>query len=134
LRRRQQPARVSGGPAPHRGLGLEAYGRATSPMRRYVDLLVHQQLRAVATGAPPPWDETALMERAAQAETASRNVRAVERARPPVVGTPWVQRERQVNRDHAALARRDFLEGVKDADEVAVFRDLRLVPKRARAV
>ena len=79
LRRRQQPARVSGGPAPHRGLGLEAYGRATSPMRRYVDLLAHQQLRAVATGAPPPWDETALMERAAQADTASRNVRAVER-------------------------------------------------------
>ena len=79
LRRRQQPARVSGSPAPHRGLGLAAYGRATSPMRRYVDLLVHQQLRAVATGGAPPWDETALMERAAEAETAARNVRGVER-------------------------------------------------------
>ncbi|MDA0337990.1 MAG: RNB domain-containing ribonuclease, partial [bacterium] len=55
LRRRQQPARVSGSAAPHRGLGLPAYGRATSPMRRYVDLLVHQQLRAVATGAAAPW-------------------------------------------------------------------------------
>jgi exoribonuclease II len=79
LRRRQQPARVSGSPAPHRGLGLPAYGRATSPMRRYVDLLVHQQLRAVATGATPTWDETALMERASEAETAARNVRGVER-------------------------------------------------------
>jgi exoribonuclease-2 len=79
LRRRQQPARLSGGPAPHRGLGLQAYGRATSPMRRYVDLLVHQQLRAAATGGTPPWDETALMERVAQAESGARNVRAVER-------------------------------------------------------
>ncbi|HJP28997.1 MAG TPA: RNB domain-containing ribonuclease [Candidatus Latescibacteria bacterium] len=79
LRRRQLPARVSGTPAPHRGLGLDAYGRTTSPMRRYVDLLVHQQLRAAATGAAPPLDETALMERAAQAESAARNVRAVER-------------------------------------------------------
>lgn len=79
LRRRQQPARVSGSPAPHQGLGLAAYGRATSPMRRYVDLLVHQQLRAVATGAEPPYDETALMERAAEAELAARRVRGVER-------------------------------------------------------
>jgi exoribonuclease-2 len=79
LRRRQQPARVSGSPAPHHGLGLAAYGRATSPMRRYVDLLIHQQLRAVAMGSGPPYDETALMERAAEAETAARNMRSVER-------------------------------------------------------
>jgi exoribonuclease-2 len=79
LRRRQRPARVSGAPAPHRGLGLNAYGRATSPLRRYVDLLVHQQLRAAVTGVQPPWDETELMERAAQAEAAARGVRAVER-------------------------------------------------------
>jgi exoribonuclease-2 len=79
LRRRQQPARVSGAPATHQGLGLPAYGRATSPMRRYVDLLVHQQLRAAVCGSPPPWDETALMERAAQAESAARTVRGVER-------------------------------------------------------
>jgi len=48
-------------------------------MRRYVDLLVHQQLRAAVCGSPPPWDETALMERAAQAESAARTVRGVER-------------------------------------------------------
>ena len=48
-------------------------------MRRYVDLLVHQQLRAAATGGTPPWDEPALMERVAQAESGARNVRAVER-------------------------------------------------------
>jgi exoribonuclease-2 len=29
---------------PHSGLGLSAYIRVTSPLRRYLDLLVHQQL------------------------------------------------------------------------------------------
>lgn len=31
---------------PHSGMGLDAYAQATSPMRRYLDLVVHQQLRA----------------------------------------------------------------------------------------
>jgi exoribonuclease-2 len=32
--------------SPHAGLGLDAYAQATSPLRRYLDLVVHQQLRA----------------------------------------------------------------------------------------
>jgi exoribonuclease-2 len=39
-------------PAPHSGLGLNAYAQATSPMRRYLDLVVHQQLRAYLAGRP----------------------------------------------------------------------------------
>lgn len=31
---------------PHSGMGLDAYAQATSPMRRYLDLVVHQQLRS----------------------------------------------------------------------------------------
>ena len=31
-------------------MGLELYAQATSPMRRYLDLVVHQQLRAHLTG------------------------------------------------------------------------------------
>ena len=78
LRRRQTPARVSGEPAPHQGLGLQAYVRATSPLRRYLDLLAHQQLRAWATGAEP-LDEGRMLERGAQAEAAARAVRTTER-------------------------------------------------------
>ncbi|MEB3322475.1 MAG: ribonuclease catalytic domain-containing protein [Synechococcaceae cyanobacterium] len=37
-------------PAPHVSLGLEAYVQATSPIRRYGDLLVQRQLQAVAAG------------------------------------------------------------------------------------
>ena len=39
-------------PAPHSGLGLSAYAQATSPMRRYLDLVVHQQLRAYLANKP----------------------------------------------------------------------------------
>lgn len=35
---------------PHGGLGLPAYVQTTSPLRRYLDLVVHQQLRAFLRG------------------------------------------------------------------------------------
>ena len=40
-------------PAPHFSLGLEAYVQATSPIRRYGDLLVQRQLEAHLSGQPP---------------------------------------------------------------------------------
>jgi exoribonuclease-2 len=39
--------------APHFGLGLKVYTQATSPIRRYSDLLVHRQLKRVLHGEPP---------------------------------------------------------------------------------
>lgn len=37
-------------PEPHAGLGLDLYTRATSPLRRYSDLVVNQQIRAFLMG------------------------------------------------------------------------------------
>ncbi len=37
----------------HAGLGLEPYIRVTSPLRRYSDLLAHQQLRRILTNQEP---------------------------------------------------------------------------------
>ena len=45
-RRCMQPASSSMTPAPHAGLGLDKYIQATSPLRRYADLLAHYQLEA----------------------------------------------------------------------------------------
>lgn len=50
LRRTLKRSVQTGEPAPHAGLGLAAYARATSPLRRYLDLVVHQQLRAYLRG------------------------------------------------------------------------------------
>jgi exoribonuclease-2 len=48
--------------APHFSLGLPAYVQATSPIRRYADLLVQRQLEALLQGDTPlPEPELALM-------------------------------------------------------------------------
>ncbi|MCG8428935.1 MAG: RNB domain-containing ribonuclease [Chromatiales bacterium] len=49
-RRQMKPSRSQSQPEPHAGLGLAAYTRATSPLRRYLDLVAHQQLRAHLRG------------------------------------------------------------------------------------
>jgi len=65
-------------PAPHAGLGLAQYVQATSPLRRYLDLVVHQQLRAFVQGRPL-LDETALTERIGAAEAVIGDSRRAER-------------------------------------------------------
>lgn len=52
LRRTMKRSQHRSAPAPHFGLGLPAYVQATSPLRRYFDLVTHQQLRAHLAGAP----------------------------------------------------------------------------------
>lgn len=53
MRRCMMPAASSMTPALHAGLGLEKYIQATSPLRRYADLLCHYQLECwFATGEP----------------------------------------------------------------------------------
>jgi len=52
-RRAFKPSRIVLAPEPHAGLGLTSYTRCTSPLRRYADLIVHQQLRAHLQGHTP---------------------------------------------------------------------------------
>ncbi len=44
-----KPSKTSSMADRHFGLGLNSYCRSTSPLRRYADLLVHQQIRAFVT-------------------------------------------------------------------------------------
>ena len=41
-------------PAPHMGMALDSYTNCTSPLRKYVDFLVHMQIKAVLHGAEAP--------------------------------------------------------------------------------
>jgi exoribonuclease-2 len=50
LRRSLKPSEPSSVPGSHAGLGLGLYVQTTSPLRRYLDLVVHQQLRAHLRG------------------------------------------------------------------------------------
>lgn len=77
-RRLFKPSRVTLSPEPHFGLGLDVYARATSPLRRYADLLVHQQIRAFLGGEAPLSKED-LAERVALLGSAGATVRKAER-------------------------------------------------------
>ena len=67
-RSRMLPSQLAFAPAPHSALGLAQYSQVTSPIRRYGDLLAHQQLKAHLRGAPPPYSQPQL---AARAEAAA---------------------------------------------------------------
>lgn len=71
--------RFAPAPGPHAGLGLDPYAQATSPMRRYLDLVVHQQLRAALLDEPALSGRD-IAARVAEADLAAGAVRAAERA------------------------------------------------------
>ncbi|MBK8479710.1 MAG: RNB domain-containing ribonuclease [Proteobacteria bacterium] len=54
------PAYLSLRPEAHWALGLGAYTQVTSPLRRYGDLVLQQQIVAHLAGEPPPYDEASL--------------------------------------------------------------------------
>jgi exoribonuclease R len=81
LRRRLSRTGVSAEPSRHRGLGLDCYTYFTSPMRRYFDLLVHRQLRSLASGEGPAYDEKGLLAEAYNADGALRAVHKVQSSR-----------------------------------------------------
>jgi exoribonuclease-2 len=79
IRRLMRPSEVRTEPGPHFGLGLEAYCQVTSPLRRYQDLTVHRQIRALLLGEEPPYDAEDLQRIAATTEAAEQTMRKAER-------------------------------------------------------
>jgi exoribonuclease-2 len=79
LRRCMRPRSLSTKPGLHWGLGLDIYSQVTSPLRRYTDLLAHQQIRAVLRGEPP-LDEEALTLKLGAAERATLAASRADRA------------------------------------------------------
>jgi exoribonuclease-2 len=78
LRRHMNRSGYSSRPGPHAGLGLQRYVQATSPLRRYLDLVVHQQLRAYLRG-DGLLETQELMERIGAAESLAGSVSYAER-------------------------------------------------------
>lgn len=78
IRRLMQRSRQSTTPGRHSGLGLDVYVQVTSPLRRYLDLLAHQQLRAHLCGESP-LDGAAVTLRIGTADAIAGAVRTAER-------------------------------------------------------
>lgn len=77
-RKSLKPSQQSTVPRPHAGLGLASYTRVTSPLRRYLDLVAHQQLRAYLRGEPL-LDSGSILARVGAAEAVTDNLRRCER-------------------------------------------------------
>jgi exoribonuclease-2 len=79
LRRAMRPRSISPKPGVHWGLGLDLYSQVTSPLRRYADLLCHQQIRAFIKQLPV-LKEDELSLRLGVAEAAAATAVKAERA------------------------------------------------------
>ena len=84
LRRCMRPRSLSAKPGVHWGLGLDEYTQVTSPLRRYTDLLCHQQIRAWLNRnegrGEEPLDEEEVLLRVSAAEAAAAATTRAERA------------------------------------------------------
>lgn len=78
MRRKMKGAMVSTEPDIHAGLGIPCYTKVTSPLRRYPDLLVHQQLSSYLLGEPLRSTEELLLD-AGPATERSREASRLER-------------------------------------------------------
>lgn len=91
-RRSLPPTQVGPDPGPHRTVGVEAYLQATSPIRRYGDLLAQRQALALLDGAPPAHDRAGVLALQAELEPAERRARQAEDERERYLLTSWLAR------------------------------------------
>lgn len=77
MRKNMKRSQASIHPRWHAGLGIETYARVTSPMRRYMDLVAHQQLR-LALRNEPLMDEQAILERIGASEAVIASLSSTE--------------------------------------------------------
>jgi exoribonuclease-2 len=97
LRRLMRPRSLSLKPSLHQGLGLGAYTQVTSPLRRYTDLLAHQQIRAVLRGETPLDEDEVLLRMGAGEAAMGASVQAERASRAhwtavyllDKIGSPW---------------------------------------------
>jgi exoribonuclease-2 len=79
LRRCMPKSEMSITPVRHAGLGLDTYTQATSPIRRYSDLLTHFQLKAHLRGEDLPFSAEQLKEVMMTVTTTTQELTMVER-------------------------------------------------------
>ncbi len=79
IRRCMTRSEVGVTPSRHATLGLDSYSQVTSPIRRYLDLLTHFQLKAHLRGEPLPFSSSEVTELAQGATSAAYEATLVER-------------------------------------------------------
>lgn len=71
MRRKMKRGSITTHPRRHFGLGLDMYVQATSPIRRYSDLICQRQVKAFLTGEALPYSPDEILQIAVDVESAS---------------------------------------------------------------
>ncbi len=79
--RRMPPADLDTTPAPHSGLGVPAYIQATSPLRRFPDLIMQRQISHFLGAGRPLYDSDTVASMAQRAEAQLRELARIEETR-----------------------------------------------------
>ncbi len=80
-RRKLSPLRINTVPNPHSGLGLDVYTQSTSPIRRYLDLVIQRQMLGFLAGNGPAYDQKALEEISLFVQPVLRDLENIKRGR-----------------------------------------------------
>ena len=80
-RRRIYPLLLDTSPAPHSGLGVDAYAQVSSPIRRYLDLVVQRQIRQFLLSGSPLYTEEELEQIRLEVEPSLRTLAKIKRNR-----------------------------------------------------
>ena len=80
-RRKLTPLTISAEPKKHSGLGVDVYTQASSPIRRYFDLLVQRQLRSFLVGGTACYSYEELEQKRLALESTLRDVEKMNRNR-----------------------------------------------------
>ena len=94
MMRRLTPAVVTTKPGLHGGLGLEAYTQATSPLRRYPDLMVQRQISHHLRTGETLYDNEAVTSVAHRADTQIRQMSRIENQRRQYFFLKWLDARR----------------------------------------
>lgn len=78
LMRSIPPAKISTSPERHHGLGVKEYLQATSPIRRFLDLVIQRQIACTLAGSHPPYSEESIAGIAQRAEVQRKELAYVE--------------------------------------------------------
>jgi exoribonuclease-2 len=126
-RRKFKPSRMATQAERHSGLGLDSYTRVTSPLRRYPDLLTHQQIRSFLR-KQPLLSHDELTQRIGASAAASSIVRRAERFSNQHWKLVWLKRQKKW-RGEAVIAALDERRATLILPELALECRLRRTPE-----
>ena len=103
LRRLMKKGEVGMTPARHSGLGVAAYSQSTSPIRRYVDLIAHRQLKSHLKTGQPLYSAEQLEPMMMRLERTTHQAEQLERERKQYWTLRYLEQKRWAEMDAVVL-------------------------------